>query len=343
MPEESSVTSTISSRPYLFQQLPPDPTSLLPALKQVVVKRIDKRCSSWRPCVLRFSTRRQPSLNRTRFHADYGSYAAWGETVLAQPQDLSERFLAGIATIRPMHGKCLRPNLWPDRILARQDCLICDIDRLAMLSQDIAQCVAEVAQQMPAIGYLYGAGRSTPGAVGIHAGPVPCDDLNPGMPLQPSRHAAGAPVRQKIDHAITLQINDDRAVSRSAAPRPIIYPNHARRNRRIEMSRSHQPQDRIAADWHSQFAGQSRTRFTPGRQSDRQLAFSQSHGPSRPRPHCLRHPFRKYACLTFGFGTAKSSSSQPEFHDPAIPWQISQIPLIMTVNASGCLTATRTA
>jgi hypothetical protein len=73
------------------------------------------------------------------------------------------------------------------------------------------------------------------------------------------------------------------------------------------------------------------------------LALSQSHGPSRPRPHCLRHPLRKYACLTFGFGTAKPSSSQPEFHDPAIPWQISQISLIMTVNASGCLAATRTA
>jgi hypothetical protein len=337
------VTSTISSRPYLFQQLPPDPAPLPPALKQVVVKGIDKRCSSWRPCVLGLSTRRQPSLNRTRFHADYGSYAAWGEAALTQPQDFGERLPAGIATICPKHGKCLRPGWWPNRIFARQDCLICTIDRLTVLSEDIAECIAEVAQQMPAIGYLYGTGRSTPGAVGIHAGPVPCDDLNPGMPLQPTRHAAGVPVRQKIDHPITLQINDNRAVSRSAAPRPIIDANDTRRKRRINMSSSDQPQDRIATDWHRQFAGQSRTRFTPGCQSDGQLAFSQSHGAPCPRPHCFRHSFRKYNCLAFGFGTAKSSSSQPEFHDPTIPWQISQIPLIMTMNASGRLATTRTA
>ena len=60
-----------------------------------------------------------------------------------------------------------------------------------MLAKNACQGVAEIAQQMPAIGNLDRIRSTGPHAVGIVAGSIAGDDFNAGMRLQPRLDSLG--------------------------------------------------------------------------------------------------------------------------------------------------------
>jgi hypothetical protein len=62
---------------------------------------------------------------------------------------------------------------------------------------------------MPAIRDLGRLGCAPPDPVGIGAGPIAGDHLDPRVPAQPVRDGVGLAVGQQVDDAVALQIADD--------------------------------------------------------------------------------------------------------------------------------------
>jgi hypothetical protein len=116
--------------------------------------------------------------------------------------------------------------------------------------------IAKVAQQMPPIGYLDRFRRALPYAIGIGAGPVARDDLDPGVLAKPFGQARSLPVGQEVDHRVALQVDQHRAVAVTAAPGPVINRKNARGRPWIRAGTgerlANQPQQRIRAGRHGQ-------------------------------------------------------------------------------------------
>ena len=92
--------------------------------------------------------------------------------------------------------------------------------------------IAEIAQQMPAIGYLDRFRRALPDPVRVGTGAVACDDLDAGMLAQPISKGFGLPIRQQVHDLVTLEVDEDGAVATPTPPGPIIYAENLRRWRR---------------------------------------------------------------------------------------------------------------
>lgn len=83
--------------------------------------------------------------------------------------------------------------------LLRGDASLAAADGGMMATHDGAHGLAEIAQQMPAIGDVDGPGCTASGAVGIDVGPVAGDHLHAGVTAQPFGEGAGVPIGQEID------------------------------------------------------------------------------------------------------------------------------------------------
>ncbi len=113
-----------------------------------------------------------------------------------------------------------------------------------------AQGVAEVAQQRPSVSNLRCVRRSLADAIGVDTGPIARNHLDTGMLAQLIGQAFGVAIGQKINHPVTFEIADNRAVSQAAPPGPFIHTNHPRRRRGIDPGGADHAQQRIATDRH---------------------------------------------------------------------------------------------
>ena len=89
--------------------------------------------------------------------------------------------------------------------------------------------LAEILDEMEAVGGLSGLGSARAGGYRIQATPVAADNFNGGMLGQPRRCARGASILQKIRHGPPLQVHNDRAVVLSFSPSPVINANRPQR------------------------------------------------------------------------------------------------------------------
>lgn len=98
--------------------------------------------------------------------------------------------------------------------------------------------IAQIAQQMPAVGRLDSIRRALAGAVGIGAGPIARDHLHAGMLAQPGSQGLGLAVRQQVHDGVAFQVHQRRAVAVATAPSPIIDAQHAWRRGCLNASRA---------------------------------------------------------------------------------------------------------
>jgi len=75
----------------------------------------------------------------------------------------------------------------------------------------------QVQQQVPAVRDLHGPRRPEPDAAGVLGRAVAGDGPDPAMAPEPVGQRRGAPVRQQVDHAMPLQVDEDGPV-RSSGP-----------------------------------------------------------------------------------------------------------------------------
>jgi len=75
---------------------------------------------------------------------------------------------------------------------------------------------------VPSVSDLNGLGRCFPCGFGISTGAIATDHGYAGVFGQPFFHAVDSPVREKIDNSVAFKITEDRSISLSLAPCPII-------------------------------------------------------------------------------------------------------------------------
>jgi hypothetical protein len=195
-----------------------------------------------------------------------------------------------------------------------------------MSVKDARQGVAKVSQQMPAIGNLDCFRSTSPNTIGIVAGPIPGDDLDAGMRLQPRLDSLGLAVMQQIDRSVfILQIDDDGALASAPPPGPVVDADDARGRCHRNGSRPDQAQQGVATDRHGKPARQAGAGLTAGMQSDAALRLCQANGPPDPRQGHLRQAFGEYPARALGSGAAKATDLKIEMADPTLPGKISEM------------------
>src|SRR6516225_6521086 len=110
---------------------------------------------------------------------------------------------------------------------------------------------------MKSIGDLLCRGRSEGRPFGIEATPITGDRYHLRMILQPFRKALAGPVRQQINDAVKIQVDQDRAVVLTFAPSPVVDAEIADRNSPFRRGPFEAAQDGIVADDNGQSGEQS--------------------------------------------------------------------------------------
>jgi len=142
--------------------------------------------------------------------------------------------------------------------------------QLAMMTLDDAlNSFDQNVVEMPTVRYLPGVWRTERGATGIDVATVSADDLHTGVILQPYCPAFGGAVGQQVDGAMTLQVNDQGAVTFALAVSPVVHANHTRRCACWHTGAAQQSQKRVWAGPHPQRISQSRAAFAPCGQRDK--------------------------------------------------------------------------
>src|ERR671938_2171957 len=115
---------------------------------------------------------------------------------------------------------------------------------------------------MKPIRHLYRIGRSAGCAIAIGARTVAADDLNTRMLLQPIGEGLGGAIRQEVNRAMRVKINDNRAIGLAFTFGPVIDTDHARSWGRTSAGAPHEAQHSIRTDRHALTLGSSRGGFT---------------------------------------------------------------------------------
>jgi hypothetical protein len=82
--------------------------------------------------------------------------------------------------------------------------------------------LGQVVRQMPAVGDLDRRWSAVRRAVGVLAGSIARNDLDAGMGFEPSGKGLGGTVREEIDRAMPLEVNQDGAVALPLAFGPVV-------------------------------------------------------------------------------------------------------------------------
>jgi hypothetical protein len=198
----------------------------------------------------------------------------------------------------------------------------------------LGQGVAEVAQQVPAVGDLDRLRRAAADAVGVGAGAVTRDDLHAGVGPQPRPDGLRVAVGQQVDRAVALQVDDERAVAPATAPGPVVDADDARRRGHRQRRRLDQAQQRVAADRHGQPRRQAGAGFAPGAEGDAPLRLGQTGGAPHPRRGHFRQALGEDAARAPGGGAPEAPDPQLELADTALPGQVAEAADIPAVDTA---------
>src|SRR4051812_24215168 len=103
---------------------------------------------------------------------------------------------------------------------------------------------------MPAVGDLDGVWCPVPCPLSIGTGAVAGDERDAGMRLQPGGKTAAGAIREEINWAVTLQVDQDRAVGESLVDRPVVNAEHDRCGPRDLRRLPEHAQERVGTDAH---------------------------------------------------------------------------------------------
>lgn len=82
---------------------------------------------------------------------------------------------------------------------------------------------------MEAVGDLHGVRSTLARPFGVGSSAISTGDLHPWMRTEPHGECGSLAVGQQGDHAVAFQIDEHGAVALAAAERPVVHPEHARR------------------------------------------------------------------------------------------------------------------
>jgi hypothetical protein len=118
--------------------------------------------------------------------------------------------------------------------------------RWPMPIEDLFDHLAEIVDDVEAIGNLDGLSGATCRALRIGRTPVACQDLYAGMRFEPAGQGGRRAILQQLDGAALFFIYQDGAVGPTTPLTPVIHPQHAWGSHRWQRGACDQPQQRRA-------------------------------------------------------------------------------------------------
>src|SRR5260221_12652130 len=211
-------------------------TTLLPALQEVGLVRINETCSLAFPASVGDGSRSDPPLKSSLAYPQRpGNFTAL-HSVFLQVQDV---FI-------PSH------SLGSPRLLCLLDSLclsrtpfFCTAQlgkRLGELHRDTG---SQILDEMPAVAHLSRLWSAFANSRSIFRGAIESSHLNRGMLLQPGFDGRNLAVGEQINGLTALQITDQRAIAEAALVCPVVQTNDARRGLGGLLKAANQTQDGI--------------------------------------------------------------------------------------------------
>jgi hypothetical protein len=207
------------------------------------------------------------------------------------------------------------------------------LSRLRGTAQLLLDRLAQVLQQMEAVGDLPSLWRALARAISIEASAVPANDLNLGMPPEPFGGGGRRAIRQHVDHLTPLQVYDDRPVAAALSPAPVIDAGHPERSgfATLSLMAFELPQNGVVALWQTETRHQPLRRPPSGSMTDQLSEFAHPPGSSGKRLGDPRKQVGKG--LTLASSVAASPPTQLDAERDGYPLdrQILQVPHIPAV------------
>ena len=190
-------------------------------------------------------------------------------------------------------------------------------------SMPVAQSLdrlAEVAEQVPAIGDLEGVRGTLTDAVGIGTGTIAGDNLDAWPLTQPGSDGGGLAVGQGIDHPVRLEVDQDRAVATPTRPGPVINPEDTRRRHDIGGSTGRcQAQQRVRARRRGDPDGQTDSGLAAEREAEVVLEISQALGSTTRAVRHVRQALGEGPTGAKAIEAVEPASSDMDHHRSPLP------------------------
>src|SRR6185437_1303859 len=206
-------------------------TALFPALLKILLISINLRPALCNPSLWKYLSA-DPSTN-----CSYADTAATSDFMLSDT--LANLFHHGLISCKAMFSIQLLLSLVsrgrPVRFCRRKSRRglrihyqsPCSVGQQTMVRHECTdERLRQVVKQMPTIGNLHCLRRSCSCRLRIQAGAIAADNLRSRMSTKPFHSAFRTAVRQQIDDLSTFQVAENRAISMSLAPCPVIDTQH---------------------------------------------------------------------------------------------------------------------
>jgi len=115
---------------------------------------------------------------------------------------------------------------------------------------------ADVVPDVPSVGDLDCIWCTRTGPFRVGAGPVPADDLRPGMRLKPRGEGFGGAAGQHVDRSVSVHVQQHGAVDVATTQGEIVDAECSDRARLRQRRRTQQVEQGVPADGHAQLPGQ---------------------------------------------------------------------------------------
>jgi len=119
----------------------------------------------------------------------------------------------------------------------------------------------QVEQQVPPVRDLHGPRCPEPDAAGVLDRAVTRDGPDPAVAPEPVGQRRGAPVRQQVDHAMPLQVDENGPIGSALAAGPVVDAEHARSRASRQGQAADQAQNCVATRRHADLRQHARARL----------------------------------------------------------------------------------
>ncbi|MEN3237792.1 hypothetical protein PUR29_30330 [Methylobacterium ajmalii] len=141
-----------------------------------------------------------------------------------------------------------------------------------------------VSEKVPSIGDLLRLGSAEACASRVLGRAIPGDEFDAGVPFEPAGHRGCRAIREEIDDAVTVEVDDDRAVTAALLDRPVVDADPDGSRRIGHRHAGDEPQHGRAACRHVEMREETRAACTVAGEADPGLRLAKP--PRAPGVRC---------------------------------------------------------
>lgn len=192
--------------------------------------------------------------------------------------------------------------------------------------------LAQVDQQVPAVGDLDRLRGAQADAAGVLGRAVPCHHLDGVVFAQPSRQGLRSAVGQEIDNAARFQVDQNGPVGLPLPERPVVDPQDARRTARGQWDGAHEAQHAVGAGRHTEVVKQAGAGLTTAGDPNLPLSGGEPPGATRPGGQQVRQRFGESPARAGGVPAVEPADQEVKANRAAEAGQIGRTAAVATMD-----------